>query len=133
MTMGWVSLSCGLLWGAVSDVIGRRRALIIVYLIHAVAFGLFALWPTSPGFTLSAILFGLSAWSIPAIMAATLLFGIGQAVAPSIAGAMADASGSFSSALLLATGVALLGALGAFLLRPASTVARAPTPGSSGE
>jgi MFS family permease len=134
--MGWVSLVCGLLWGTVSDVIGRRRALIIVFLIHAVAFSLFALLPTPTGFTLSAVLFGLSAWSIPAIMAAacgdvlgprlapaalgliTLLFGIGQAVAPSVAGAMADASGSFVTALLLAAGVALLGALGAFFLRP---------------
>ncbi|MBN2099388.1 MAG: MFS transporter [Dehalococcoidia bacterium] len=137
MTMGWVSLACGLLWGTVSDVIGRRRALVIVFLIHAAAFSLFALWTTPAGFTLSAVLFGLSAWSIPAIMAAacgdvlgprlapaalgliTLLFGIGQAVAPSIAGAMADASGSFFSALLLASGVALLGAVVAFLLRPA--------------
>jgi sugar phosphate permease len=136
MTMGWVSLVCGLLWGTVSDVIGRRRALIIVFVIHAVAFSLFALWTTPAGFTLSAVLFGLSAWSIPAIMAAacgdalgprlapaalgliTLLFGVGQAVAPSIAGAMADATGSFFAALLLAAGVALLGALGAFFLRP---------------
>ena len=140
MLMGWVSLVCGLLWGTVSDLIGRRRALIIVYLIHAVAFGLFALWTAPAGFTLSAVLFGLSAWSIPAIMAAacgdvlgprlapaalgliTLLFGIGQAAAPSIAGAMADASGSFSTALLLAAGVALLGALGAFFLRPVTAV-----------
>ncbi len=138
MLMGWVSLVCGLLWGTVSDFIGRRRALIIVYLIHAAAFGLFALWTAPAGFTVSAVLFGLSAWSIPAIMAAacgdvlgpglapaalgliTLLFGIGQAVAPSIAGAMADATGSFSPALLLASGVALLGAAGAFLLRPVS-------------
>ncbi len=44
MIMGWVSLVCGLLWGTVSDVIGRRRALIIVFLIHAAAFSLFALW-----------------------------------------------------------------------------------------
>jgi sugar phosphate permease len=140
MTMGWVSLVCGLLWGTISDVIGRRRALIIVYIIHTVSFSLFALWPSTPGFTLSAILFGLSAWSIPAIMAAacgdvlgprlapaalgfiTLLFGIGQAIAPSIAGAMADATGSFFAAYLLAAGVAFLGALGAFLLRPASTM-----------
>ena len=140
MTMGWVSLSCGLIWGAISDVIGRRRALIIVYLIHAISFSLFALWPAPPGFTLSAVLFGLSAWSIPAIMAAacgdvlgprlapaalgliTLLFGIGQAIAPSIAGAIADATGSFSAAFLLAAAVALLGALGSYMLRPASTM-----------
>jgi len=143
MTMGWVSLVCGLLWGTVSDIIGRRRALIIVFLIHAVAFSLFAVWRTPAGFTLSAVLFGLSAWSIPAIMAAacgdvlgprlapaalgliTLLFGIGQAVAPSVAGAMADASGSFVTALLLAAGVAVIGAVGAFFLRSGNPPGRA--------
>lgn len=142
MLVGWISIVCGLLWGTVSDVIGRRKALVIVYLIHTASFSLFALWTTTAGFTLSAILFGLSAWSIPAIMAAacgdmlgprlapaalgfvTLIFGIGQAVAPSIAGAMADASGSFYSALLLAAGVALVGAMGSLLLRPAATTTR---------
>jgi len=138
MLMGWLSLLCGLIWGWVSDVIGRKGALVIVYLIHAAAFGLFALWPTPAGFTLSAVLFGLSAWSIPAVMAAacgdllgsrlapaglgfiTLFFGIGQAAGPSAAGALADATGSLSSALLLAAGVALLGALAALLLRNAA-------------
>ncbi len=111
MMMGWLSLMCGLVWGSVSDAIGRKWALAIVYLIHAAAFSLFALWPSPAGFTVSAVLFGLTAWSIPAIMAATcgdilgsrlapaalgfitLFFGIGQAVGPSIAGAMADATG----------------------------------------
>lgn len=137
MTMGWFSLLCGLIWGTVSDVIGRKGALIIVYLIHAVAFSMFALWPAPPGFTISAILFGLSAWSIPAIMAAacgdvlgprlapaalgfiTLFFGVGQALGPFVAGAMADAFNSLAPAFLLAGGVALLGAIGASLLRPA--------------
>ena len=140
MIVGWVSLPCGLLWGTVSDVIGRKRALIIVYLVHAVAFSMFSLWPTTPGFTLSAVLFGLSAWSIPAIMAAacgdvlgarlapaalgfiTLFFGLGQAVAPVVAGAMADATGSFFPAFLLAGGAALLGAIGAFTLRSSAPV-----------
>ncbi|MEW6034309.1 MAG: MFS transporter [Chloroflexota bacterium] len=144
MVMGWFSLLCGLLWGAVSDKVGRRWALIGVYLTHAVAFSLFALWPAPPGFTLSAVLFGLSAWSIPAIMAAacgdvlgprlapaalgfiTLFFGIGQAVAPSLAGAVADAADSFRPAFLLAAAVALLGALGAFSLRRASTMPAGP-------
>jgi len=141
MTMGWFSLICGLIWGSVSDVIGRKGALIIVYLIHATAFSLFALWPTPGGFTLSAVLFGLSAWSIPAIMAAacgdllgprlapaalgfiTLFFGVGQALGPTVAGAMADAAGSLLPAMLLAAGVALLGALGAALLRPVTAAA----------
>lgn len=136
MTMGWFSLFCGLIWGTVSDLIGRKGALIIVYLIHTTAFSLFALWPTTAGFTVSAILFGLSAWSIPAIMAAacgdmvgqrlapaalgfiTLFFGIGQALGPAVAGAIADAADSLLPAMLLAAGVALLGALGAALLRP---------------
>jgi MFS family permease len=139
MTMGWASLFCGVAWGFVSDIIGRRRALITVYLIHTVAFALFALWPTTTGFTISAVLFGFTAWSIPAIMAATcgdilgsrlapaalgfitLFFGIGQAVAPSLAGAMADATGTFTSAYILAAAVALVGAIGSTLLKPAST------------
>jgi MFS family permease len=139
MMMGWCSLFCGVIWGIVSDIIGRKRALIMVYLIHTVAFSLFALWPSPSGFTLSAILYGLSAWGIPAIMAATcgdvlgsrlapaalgfitLFFGVGQAVGPSVAGAFADATGSFFFAFLLAGGVAFLGAVGALSLHPAST------------
>lgn len=135
MMMGWFSLLCGVIWGAVSDIIGRKRALMIVYLMHTAAFSVFALWPSPFGFTFSAILYGLSAWSIPAIMAAacgdvlgpklapaafgfaTLFFGIGQAIGPSVAGALADATGSFSPALLLAAGVAFLGSVGASLLR----------------
>jgi len=135
MLMGWLSLLCGLIWGWASDIIGRKGALVIVYLIHTLAFGLFALWPSPPGFTISAVMFGLSAWSIPAIVAATcgdllgprlapaglgfvtLFFGIGQAAGPSAAGAAADAAGSLAPALLLAAGVALLGAVGALLLR----------------
>ena len=134
MTMGWVSLLCGLLWGWASDLIGRKGALISVYLIQTVAFGLFALWPSPSGLTLSAVLFGLTAWSIPAIVAAlcgdllgarlapaglgfvTLFFGIGQALGPSAAGAIADAVGSLAPAMLLAAGVALLGAIGSLLL-----------------
>lgn len=134
MIMGWFSLFCGLIWGSVSDSIGRKGALAIVYVIQAAAFALFALRDGPPCFVASAILFGLTAWSIPGIMAATcgdllgaklapaalgfitLFFGIGQAAAPYVAGAMADAAHSFSPAFWLCTGVALLGAVGALLL-----------------
>lgn len=140
MVVGWLSLFCGLFWGGVSDAIGRKGAIILVYLVQAVAYGLFALWQTPVGFTLSAVLFGLTAWSIPAIMAAacadmlgsrmtpaalgfiTVFFGAGQAIGPSVAGAMADASGTLVSAFLLAGVVSLLGVLAASLLPPAKSV-----------
>lgn len=138
MLVGWVSLFCGVIWGTISDRLGRKTAMIIVYLVQAVAYATFALRPTPAGFTIGAVLFGLTAWSIPAIIAAacgnilgprlapaalgfiTLFFSIGQAAGPSVAGAMADASGTFASAYLLAGGVALGGAVGASLLRPAA-------------
>jgi MFS family permease len=136
MIMGWCSLLSGLIWGAVSDAIGRKGALVAVYLMHTVSFGLFALYPTPAGFTASAVLFGLSAWSIPAIMAAacgdmlgprlapaalgfvTFFMGLGQALGPAVAGAIGDRAGSLLPAMLLASGVSLLGAVAAALLRP---------------
>jgi cyanate permease len=48
----------------------------------------------------------------------TLFFGLGQAAGPSVAGAIADATGSFAPAFLLAAGVAFVGSVGSLLLRP---------------
>jgi sugar phosphate permease len=135
MLMGWASLVCGLLWGTASDIVGRKWALAGVFLVHACAFGLFGLWPSPVLLVVSAVLFGLSAWSIPAIMAAacadalgsrlapaalgfiTLFFGTGQAIGPAVAGRMADYAGSFRPAFVLAAAVALVGLLGAVMLR----------------
>lgn len=135
MLMGWFSLLCGLIWGHVSDIAGRRAALIIVYLIQAAAFVLFAFKASPAAVIVSAILFGLTAWSIPAIMAAlcgdllgprlapaalgfvTLFFGIGQALGPSVAGVIADRTDSFTPAFIMAAVIALLGAVGSAKLR----------------
>ncbi len=135
LTMGLVSFVCGPLWGHVSDRFGRKWALMMVYLIHMTTFSLFGLWTTPTGFTISAILFGLSAWSIPAIMNAacgeivgyrlapaalgfiTLFFGIGQTIGPIIAGTMADTSGSLTTAYIFAASVAFLGAIGAVMFK----------------
>ena len=140
--VGWISVFCGLIWGTVSDLIGRNYGLALVYLVQAVSYATFALWPSQAGHTVSAIAFGLTAWSIPGIVAAacgdytgsrmapaalgfvTLFFGLGQAAAPSVAGALADTTGSFGPAFLLGAGVALLGAVGSLLLRSPRSVAR---------
>jgi len=139
--VGWISIFCGLIWGTVSDLLGRSYGLALVYLTQAACYALFALWRNPAGYTVSAILFGLTAWSIPGIVAAacgdylgsrlapaalgfvTLFFGLGQAAGPSVAGALADATGSFGPAFLLAAGVAFLGGLGSLMLRPPRTAA----------
>ncbi|MBI2162854.1 MAG: YbfB/YjiJ family MFS transporter [candidate division NC10 bacterium] len=136
--IGVLSIPSGILWGALADRIGKRFGLAIVFGLHAACFATFALARGTTGFLSSAILFGLTAWSIPAIMAAavgdyartslaaaalgfiTIIFGVGQAIGPPIAGGLADWTRSFSGAFLLASGVALVGCLGALSLRPAS-------------
>lgn len=132
---GALSLGSGLVWGAVADRIGKRFGLAIVFGLHAASYATFALGQTGPAFLASVILFGLVAWSIPAIMAAavgdyiqtslaaaalgflTIMFGLGQAIAPPIAGRLADWTQSFSGAFLPASGVAVLGCLGSLALR----------------
>ena len=69
MVMGLVSIVCGTMWGSISDRVGRRPALIMIFGLQAVSYLAFALWATPAGFTVSAVLFGITAWATPAIMA----------------------------------------------------------------
>lgn len=134
--VGWISILCGLLWGWVSDYIGRKLTLCLVSLIQTFAYLSFALWTSDAGLLASAIAFGLTAWSIPAIMASacgdhlgpkfasaalgfvTLFMGIGQALGPSVAGMIADQTGSFVAAFVVAAAAAFIGALASLMLRP---------------
>jgi len=134
--VGLLSIVSGLLWGALSDRWGRKAGLGLVYALQGLCFLLFAIAPNAPGFHLSALLFALTAWSIPAIMSAacgdylgprlapaalgliTLIFGIGQAIGPGVGGALADLFGSFRPAFTAAALMAWAGALGALALRP---------------
>jgi len=133
--MGVGSAVSGLIWGVASDRWGRRAALLAVFAIQAASFSTFGLFHSAPGAYCSAFLFSITAWSIPGIMAAvcgdrfgaraapaalglvTVVFGIGQAIAPLLAGAIADATRSFSLAFVLAGLVALAGAGGSLVLK----------------
>ncbi|MFQ6033234.1 MAG: MFS transporter [Candidatus Bipolaricaulia bacterium] len=134
--VGFLSIASGFLWGSVSDRLGRKWGLVIVFSLQGLSFLVFALAKSVPGAYLSTVLFGLTAWSIPAIMAAacgdylgsrlapaalgliTLIFGIGQALGPSVAGYIADVTASFTMALLIAAIAAFLGMTGSLLLKP---------------
>ena len=126
LQVGVVSIVGGFLWGSVSDRWGRRAALLWVFGLQGTAFLLFGLGREAWSVYSSAALFAATAWSVPALMAAlcgdlfgarlapaalrliTLVFGLGQALGPYLAGAIADATHSFAPAFLLAGAVALL-------------------------
>ena len=102
--VGGLSIFCGVIWGGLSDKLGRAAGAALAYLVLGTSYAIFALFQVTWGFYLSALIFGLTAWSIPTIMAATagdyvgprlapaglgfitLFFGIGQALGPAVGG-----------------------------------------------
>ncbi|MBP1747280.1 MAG: sugar phosphate permease [Deltaproteobacteria bacterium] len=133
--LGLCSISSGVLWGSVSDLVGRRFGSMYAYIVLALSYLIFAFWNDLPGLYISCIIYGFSISSIPVILAAaagdavgtklapaglgciTLFFGIGQAFGPAVAGYIKDTTGSFTGAFVLSTGVSLAGALGSLFLR----------------
>jgi sugar phosphate permease len=133
--LGFFSILSGVLWGSISDVVGRRHGSLLAYLTLACSYLIFTFWQSLPGFYLSCIIFGITVSAIPVIMAAaagdamggrltsaglgfiTLFFGVGQACGPGVAGLIKDATGSFTYAFMLCAGISLIGAFGSLLLR----------------
>lgn len=127
--VGGLSIFSGPLWGYISDGIGRAYAIALVYFVQSLSFFLFCQTWMSPALYASVILFGLTAWSIPSIIAAyaadhfgpqsafsalgflTLFFGIGQVVGPSAAGYLADLTKTFTTAFFVSSATATFGGL----------------------
>lgn len=132
--VGIFSLGSGFLWGWVSDRLGRRWGLFLVYFLHGSCLVAFAVLPWDTGITVAALIYGLSIFSIPAIMnaacgdevgpqlaptafgAVTVAFGLGQMAAPAVAGIMLDWGWGMVENLWLSALVAFLGAVGAAFL-----------------
>ena len=137
--VGGLSVFCGVIWGSISDRLGRSRGAALAYLVLGASYIIYALVKVKFGFYLSAVLFGFTAWSIPTIMAAaagdfvgprlapaglgfvTLFFGIGQALGPLLGGYIADVTQSFTIPFLVAGGISLVGMVfSLFLKKPAN-------------
>ena len=131
---GFFSLFSGLLFGMISDRIGRKYGLAMVFGVQCAAYLLAGMPAGSLGLILSIVLYGLAVFAIPAIMAAavgdylgpsraagafatiTMFFAAGQTVGPATAGVIGKACGSFSNAYLLAALITAIAMLFALLL-----------------
>jgi MFS family permease len=117
--VGGLSIFSGPLFGFLSDRIGRKIGMMLVCMLFAFSYLLVAMDLPNPFLYASIAIFGLTAWSIPTIMAAavgdyagprravkalgfiTLFFGAGQITGPAVAGIVADMTGTFSVAFWL--------------------------------
>jgi MFS family permease len=140
--VGALSIFCGIIWGGISDHLGRKKGAALAYLVLGLSYIIYALIQVKFGFYLSAVLFGLTAWSIPTIMAATagdyvgprlapaglgfitLFFGIGQAIGPALGGYLADTTRSFTVPFLVAGGISFIGTILSFNLKRPNSPAR---------
>ena len=134
--VGACSMLSGPPFGALSDRVGRGVAMAAVFALHGTSYVAISqslpLW----GIYASVVLFGVAAFAIPGIMVAavgdylpptraasvfgtlTVAFGIGQAVGPVVAGAIAERTGGFSAAFVLAAILAAVGCALSLALRP---------------
>ena len=132
--IGLLSIGSGIVWGRVSDRIGRALAFLLVFAVQGV--GLILIWlnPIRGAFFLAAVLIGLtlratfticaaSAGDFAPIHFAPAAFavmstgaGSGAMLSPGIAGALADATGSLQWAFALALAGSVCGAGGSVFL-----------------
>ena len=136
--VGFLSLFSGPVFGTLSDRLGRKAGLIMVFTIQMFAYLLVALSLPGTFLYFSIACYGIVAWSIPSIMAAlvgdyvgpqktarvfgfiTFIFALGQIAGPAVAGFLAEKYGTFSSSFLMASlfaGLAVL--LSSLLKKPA--------------
>ena len=133
--VGGLSLLSGPVFGTLSDRIGRKYTLALVFAIQTAAYLLVSTPLAAPFLYLSIGCFGVVAWSIPSIMAAlsgdyagprkaarifgliTFIFALGQIAGPAVAGLLAEKSHSFGSSFFMAACFTAAGVVLALTLR----------------
>lgn len=138
--VGGLSIASGPLFGWLSDRLGRKKGMMLVYALFTIAYVLVAADLPDPFLYASIAIFGLAVWSVPTIMSAavgdytgptravkafgfiTLFFGVGQITGPAVAGILADRTGTFSMAFWLCALLTTLAIGLTWFLRPPSDV-----------
>lgn len=130
--LGVSSIFSGPLFGMASDKFGRHATLGFLFGLQGIAHFLIAFQVPLFGVFASAMIFGLSTWAVPSIMATlsselfgshhtarilalvTLFFGVGQMVGPLIAGILRDFTGSYDIAFTMSAVLLWIGVIVAF-------------------
>jgi predicted MFS family arabinose efflux permease len=141
---GLAGMGGGLLAGLLSDRLGPRLTLCLLFALQGTSEALLGLGDALPWFAASAALYGLTVWAFAAVVSqacalvvgtalapaavslAVVLMSVGQFSGPAIGGVLADAFGSYTPALLLAAAADLLGILGCLSLRIPSSAPAGP-------
>ena len=116
--VGFFSLFSGTIFGLLSDKIGRKGGIMVVFSVQTLAYLLAGSRLGTMALFGSVVLYGVAVFALPAIMAAavgdylgkaraaaafsiiTFCFAIGQTLGPTIAGLVAEATGTFTSSYL---------------------------------
>ena len=130
--LGFASLLSGPIFGAIADKLGNYKTLSLIFFIQVIAHAILSFNAPITLVWFSALLFGISAWGVPTIMAilsselfgtthtakilsfVTIFFAIGQIVGPVGAGYIVDVSGDFAYTFLVSSSLAFIGFLLAF-------------------
>jgi MFS family permease len=139
--VGFFSLFSGTLFGLLSDKLGRKGGLMIVFGVQTLAYLLAGSGLGTMAMFASVVLYGVAVFAIPAIMAAavgdylgkaraaaafsiiTFCFALGQTLGPAVAGMVAESTGTFTGSYLASavlTGFAVIWAR--FLPKPPQEV-----------
>lgn len=142
MLLGMAGLASGFLWGAASDRVGRKWALVVMLVVEGVGSSLLAWAPGDGWIFVSVVIFGLSAVGFVGVVSAscgdrfgadlapasfgfvTLFVGVGQALGPMLAGRLEDTYLSLAPGFWMSAAVFALATVVALLLGPATREAQ---------
>jgi predicted MFS family arabinose efflux permease len=135
LVVGATGVVAGVLWGRVSDSIGRGRSMAAILFVQAAVALVFALAHSLAALVVASAVFGLSGMGVPGLFGAacgdrfgarlaaaslgfvTVFVGVGQIIGPYVGGALEDNFSSLAPSYVVSAGVFVLAGVVALMLR----------------
>ncbi|WP_051556472.1 MFS transporter [Alkalihalobacterium bogoriense] len=131
---GFFSIISGLIWGNISDRIGRVRTLFIIFFMQATLLITIITFTNPVVLLFITMVYALTLWAVPTVMVAavgdmispqklsvaigfiTLFFGVGQWVSPMITGVVIDYFENYTVAFSLSATICYIGCVGCLVV-----------------